>query len=136
MAFRLLENPYPSVVLRKFYMTNSEGATEGQALKFSSGRLTSGTAGAGIAVIANQTVTAGTDVLVECIIPLPGMIWEVGYTGTPDAGFVPGCTSCDLYTGALLLNAADITGGPCTLVSKNTSAATAQVTINMRATTA
>ena len=49
MAFALLENPYNGIILQKFYMTNSEGATEGQALKFASGRLTSATAAAGIA---------------------------------------------------------------------------------------
>lgn len=132
MAFKCVNNPYTGLVEQEYYVTDSESITKGQALKFASGRLTSATAAAAIAAIALHSVTGGTDQTCKVLLVLPGMVFEVGYTGTPDGGFVPGCNSCDIASGGLLLNAADVTGGPCAMLSKDTTNTTALVTIVSR----
>ncbi|MEW6016491.1 MAG: hypothetical protein AB1760_00290 [Pseudomonadota bacterium] len=122
MAFSLIEDISGApAVKRSFLMTNSEACTAGEALMFSSGRLTKLTGGNKPAVIAAETKAAGTDVSVECYLISPTQIWEVGYTGVPDAGFVVGCNSADIDGTGLLINAADVVGGAFSIVSKDTT---------------
>jgi hypothetical protein len=114
MAFKLISRPDPAP--RKFLVTDDEAISYGQALIFSSGRLTSAAAGGAVAAISLQDVAAGTNKTCKVILVGEEQEWEVGYTGSPAAGFVVGCNSADLASGALLLNAADVTGGPCSIL--------------------
>ena len=120
MAFKLVEST-TEPVLRKFYMTDSEGATVGQSLYFASGRLTTCVGAGEVAGIATHSVTAGTDQTCVIILVEPGQVWEVAYSGTPDVAFVVGKDTADIASGGLLLNAADVTGGAWAIVEKDTT---------------
>lgn len=58
--------------------------------------------------------------------------FTVDYTGTPDATFKAGQMAADISTGGLTLNAADVTGGPCAILSVITSKSKAVVRIKNR----
>lgn len=130
-GFKLVESVYPGVLIRPFDMTDSEAATVGEAMVFSSGKLTLAGDAANIAGFATHALAAGTSQTMYLLIALPGMIFEVPYTGTPAAGFVVGCETCDLASG-VQIDAADVTGGKFTLVSKDTANTKCEVTVNGR----
>lgn len=134
MAFDFLKDiaGAPLVATDEFFMTNSEGCTKGQALYFSSGRLTTAVAAGEIAVIALETKIAGTDVKPQVAIVSPTQVWRVGYTGTPDAAFVVGQDAADIASGGLLANAADVTGGALAIIAKNTTTTKVDVIIKNR----
>lgn len=112
MAFKLVETT-TEPVLRKFYVTDSEAIAVGQALKFSSGRLTSVGDATAVAAIATHAVTAGTDQTCYVILVDPTQVWECTYTGTatPTIG-----TAYDMYTGDAGIDSDDSTGGAFTVI--------------------
>lgn len=114
MAFKLISRPDPAPMT--FLVTNDEAVSYGEALVFSSGRLTKAAAGGTVAAVALHDVAAGTDKTCKVLLVGPEQIWEVEYTGTPASGFVVGCNSADLDSNALKINAADVTGGPCSVL--------------------
>jgi hypothetical protein len=133
MAFRLIQDLTGSpMVIRKYLVTDSEAIARGEALKFVSGRLTMAAAADPVAAIATHAVAAGTDKECEVIIVTAAQIYEVEYTGTPDAGFVEGCNSTDIDATATKLNAADIVGGACAILRKDTTAGKCQVMFKLR----
>jgi len=124
MAFKLISRPDPAP--RVFYVTDGESLVYGQCVKFSSGRLTKAAAGGTVAAVTLHEVTGGTDQTCKVILVTPEQEWEADYIGTPDAGFVVGCASADLDTGVSSgvganLNAADVNGGPCAILSIDTT---------------
>lgn len=122
MAFKMIKDLAGAPLVKmSFLLTNSEASTAGEAMKFASGRLTKLTDGTAPAVIAAETKTAGTDVSCETYLISPTQIWEVGYTGTPDATFVAGQATADIDTTGLLINAADVTGGCFAVLTKDTT---------------
>ncbi|MDD4721982.1 MAG: hypothetical protein PHR07_04495 [Acidaminococcaceae bacterium] len=131
MAFKLISRHEP--VIEEFYVTDSEAIVYGEALIFSSGRLTKATDATDIACIAQQAVTAGTDQVCKVIIMEPGQIWEAPYSGTADAGFIVGVVGADLDGTATGIDAADITGGAFAVLSKDTTALTVRVMCKLRA---
>ena len=133
MAFRLIQDLTGSpMVIRKYLVTDSEAIARGEALKFASGRLTKAAATDPVAAIATHAVTAGTDKECEVIIVTAAQIYEVEYTGTPDAGFVDGCNTADIDSTATKLNAADIIGGVCAILKKDTAAGKCQIMFTKR----
>lgn len=122
----------PLVVTTDFYMTDSEAATKGEALAFSSGRLTKVAGGGTVAAIAMETKTAGTDVKVKVALVTPTQVWRAKYTGTPDAGFIVGVATADIATNGIDINAADITGGAFSVIAKDTTKTTVDVLIKGR----
>lgn len=131
MAFKLLydlSGAQPNITVKS--VTDSEAITAGEALVMASGKLTKATAGAAVAYIAANGVEAGTDNTCSVITVTPTQVYENDYTGTADSGFVVGVTTADIDDTGLLINAADITGGPCTVHSINTTAKTCQVVFN------
>lgn len=109
--------------------------TYGQALIVSSstGRWVTAAAGGPIGGIYNgPTVTSGANDYPEIIEARPGDEFVVDYVGTPDAAFLPGQSAADISAGGLTLNAADVTGGPCAILSINTSKTQAVVRIKNR----
>lgn len=130
MAFKLISRPDPAP--KEFYVTNSEAVSYGEALIFSNGRLTKAAAGGPVAAIAQHDVVAGTDKKCKVIIVTEEQDWEVGYTGTPAAGFVVGANSADIDSTGLLLNAADVTGGPCSILEIDSANAKCKVKFKNR----
>jgi len=138
MAFKLISRPDPAPM--EFYVTNNESVKYGQCLVFSSGRLTAAAPAGSVAAVALHDVTAGTDQKCKVILVTPEQIWEADYVGTPDSGFVVGCNSADLNpantpTGApagLYLNAADVTGGPCSILAIDSTSKKAKVMFKNR----
>jgi hypothetical protein len=81
-----------------------------------------------VACIAQQDVAAGTNQTCKIVFVDPEQIWRAGYINTPAAGFVVGCSSANLNaansptTGTpacVHLDAANVTGGPCSIVQIN-----------------
>ncbi len=122
----------PLVATDEYYMTNSEAVTRGEALYFSSGRLTKAVGGSAVAAIAMQTKAAGTDVKVKVALVTATQIWRVGYTGTPDVAFIVGQNAADIDTTGLLINAADVTGGAFAIMAKNTTNTKVDVMVKNR----
>lgn len=128
MAFKLWSRPDPAPM--EFLVTNGESIKYGQCLKFVNGRLTAATPGDAVAAIAQHDVEAGTDKTCKVLFVDPEQIWEADYIGTPAAGFVVGCNTANLNpantpTGAvagLYINAANVTGGPCSILKIDTEA--------------
>jgi len=117
--------------------TASTTFTYGQALIVSSstGKWVTAAAGGPIGGIYNgPTVTtpASPDQYPEVIEAQSGDEYTVDYVGTPDATFLPGQAAADISSGGLTLNAADVTGGPCAILSLNTSKSKAIVRIKNR----
>lgn len=122
MAFKLINDLGGNTpVIRKYLVTNSEAIKRGEALIFSSGRLTKAAAAGTVAAIATHDVAAGTDKECEVVIVTANQVYEVKYTGTSDAAFLAGLASADLDTTGLLVNAADVLGGPCAILSIDAS---------------
>lgn len=130
--FKYVEQSDKAPVLMEFYVTNNEAITEGEALVLSSGRLTKAAANGAVGFIAMHSVVAGIDKKCKVIAVMPGQVWEVGYTGTPDGGFIVGLLSADIDDTGLLLNAADVTSGPCGILSLDAAAHTARVVFTNR----
>jgi hypothetical protein len=117
--------------------TASTTFTYGQALIVSSstGKWVTAVAGGPIGGIYNgPTVTtpASPDVYPEVIEAQAGDEYTADYVGTPDATFLPGQATADISSGGLTLNAADVTGGPCSILSLITSKSKAIVRIKNR----
>ncbi|CAH1205655.1 hypothetical protein PAECIP111893_02387 [Paenibacillus plantiphilus] len=117
--------------------TASTTFTYGQALIVSSttGRWVTAAAGGPIGGVYNGptiTTPATPDVYPEIIEVRAGDEFTADYVGTPDATFKPGQSAADISSGGLTLNAADVTGGPCTILSLNTSKTQAVVRIKNR----
>jgi hypothetical protein len=122
----------PLVVTNEFLMTNAEAVARGEALILSSGRLTKAAAGGPVFAIAQEAKAAGTDIPVN-VAPVTGVqLWRVAYTGTPDVAFVVGQAAADIDATGLLVNAADVTGGPCFVYAKNTTTTKVDVIFKSR----
>lgn len=129
MAFKLWSRPDPAPM--EFYVTNGESIKYGQCLKFVNGRLTAAGPTDAVAAIAQHDVAAGTDKTCKVLFVDPEQIWEVEYIGTPAAGFVVGCNSATLNAAdsptagtpaGMYINAANVTGGPCSIIKIDTDA--------------
>lgn len=115
MAFKLISRPDPAPM--EFLVTDGEAISYGQCLKFASGKLTKCGQATSVAAISQQDVPAGTGNKCKVIIVEPGQIWEADYTGTPDAGWVVGCATCDITDATgLTINAADVSEGKFALL--------------------
>lgn len=112
--------------------TNGEAFTKGEAVKLASGRWTKALAADAVAGFAEQTIAAGTDQSLSVIEARPGDVFEVKYTGTPDAGFVIGVNTADLAADALSINSADIVGGAFAVIDITTSKTTCKVQVKNR----
>lgn len=133
MAFKLINDMNGSpAVIRKYLVTNSEAIKRGEALIFLSGRLTKAAAGGAVAAIATHDVAAGTDKECEVIIVTGSQVYEVKYTGTPDATFLAGMATADVDSTGLLVNAADVIGGACAILKIDTATTTCQVMFKNR----
>lgn len=135
MAFKLISRPAPAP--KEYLVTNGEALVYGQCVMFSNGRLTKAAAGGPVAAVTLHAVEAGTDKRCKVILVEPDQEWEADYVGTPDAGFVVGCSSADIDTGVLggvgaNLNAADVAGGPCAVLHINAAAKKAIVKFKNR----
>jgi hypothetical protein len=124
-------------VISNIPFTASTTFTYGQALIVSSstGKWVTAAAGGPIGGIYNgPTVTtpASPDQYPDVIEARPGDEFIADYVGTPDATFLPGQAAADISSGGLTLNAADVTGGPCTILSINTAKAQAVVRVKNR----
>ena len=133
MAFRLIQDVTGSpMVIRKYLVTDSEAIARGEALIFSSGRLTKAAAGGAVAAIATHAVTAGTNKECEVIIVTASQIYEVEYTGTPDAAFVVGQNAADIDSTGTKINAADVLAGACAILKVDSAAGKCQVMFKNR----
>jgi hypothetical protein len=117
--------------------TASTTFTHGQALIVSSSTgawVTAVAAGPIGGIYSGPTVTTPASPLQypEVIEVQPGDEFKVDYVGTPDATFLPGMATADISSGGLTLNAADVTGGPCAILSVITSKTKAVVRIKNR----
>lgn len=113
--------------------TASTVFTSGQALIVTSGRWATAAAGGPIGgIYPGPTVTSAANDYPEVIEARPGDEFVVDYTGAPDAAFLVGQSAADIAAGGLNLNAADVTGGPCAILSINTSKSQAVVRIKNR----
>jgi hypothetical protein len=132
VAFKFIKDLTQAVpVYMTKTVTDSEAITKGEALIIAAGKLTKATAGAAVSHIAAQSVTAGTGNTCLVIQTTPNQVYECAYTGTPDAA-VTALTSTlvDIDSTGLLINAADVTGGPCTIQSIDTATTTCRVVFN------
>ncbi len=133
MSFAFKEYLYGGTALpiRTEYITDSEAAVSGTFYKYTSGRLTKCTGSdTAVAFLCIETHVAGTDVLIHVIPVLPGMVFEGTYTGTPDVAFVAGAIACDLDSNGANIDAADVTAGAFTLLSKDTTKTTCKIVAN------
>lgn len=134
--FKFVFNDYgaPERRISHLMATNSEAFAQGEAviLSAATGRWTKAAAGGPIAGFSNQTLAAGTDQFLEVLLAREGDNWDVKYTGTPDANFNPGQNAADIDATALLVNAADVTGGALALIEKNTVTSTVRVKVKNR----
>lgn len=117
--------------------TASTTFTYGQALIVSASTgawVTAAAAGPIGGIYNGPTVTTPASPLQypEVIEARPGDEFTADYVGTPDATFLPGMASADISSGGLTLNAADVTGGPCAILSVNTTKTQAVVRIKNR----
>lgn len=117
--------------------TASTTFSYGQALIVSSttGRWVTAVAGGPIGGIYNgPTVTtpASPDSYPDVIEARPGDEFIADYVGTPDATFLPGMAAADISSGGLTINAADVSGGPCAILSINTAKTQVVVRIKNR----
>lgn len=124
-------------IISNIPFTASTTFTYGQALIVSSatGAWVTAVAGGPIGGIYNgPTVTTPASPLQypEVIEARAGDKFIADYVGTPDATFKAGQSTADLSSGGLTLNAADVTGGPCSLLSVNTTKSQAVVRIKNR----
>src|SRR5690606_3942968 len=110
-GFRFAYNLYgaPARRISHIKATNSEAFTAGEAVKLASGRWTKATNGAAVAGFAAETITAGTDQDLTVYLAREGDVWDAPYTGTPDAGFVPGANTADVSTDGLSVLSSDVT---------------------------
>ena len=74
-----------------------------------------------MAAIATHDVAAGTDKECEVMIVTASQVFEVKYTGTPDTTFLAGMPTDDIGATGLLVNAADVIGGACAILSVDTA---------------
>lgn len=138
MPFKLISRPDPAP--KEFLVTNNEAIKYGQCVKFANGRVTAAGPTDAVAGVAQHDVVAGTDKTCKVILVDPEQDWEVEYIGTPAAGFVVGANAVALNaannpTGAvagIYLNAATVTGGPCSVVKVDTAAKKAVVKFKNR----
>lgn len=133
MSFRHVEFHLggTSVPIVTLTMTDSEAAVAGRLYKMTSGRPTKCTGSdTAVAYLCLESKNAGTNVTAQFEPILPGVVYEGSYTGTPDAAFVAGCLVADLDANGDNIDAADVTNGSLTVLSKDTTAATARVAFN------
>lgn len=130
--FRLVEQTDKAPVIMEFYVNNNEAIAEGECLVFANGRLTKASAGGAVAAVSLHSVEAGTDKTCKVHLVLPGQVWEVAYTGTPDTGFVVGCATADIDSTGTMLNAEAVTSGPCAIIAIDGANAKAKVVFKNR----
>ncbi len=138
MPFKLISRPDPAP--KEFLVTDNVAIKYGQAVKFVNGRITAAGPTDAVAGIAQHDVEAGTGKTCKVILVDPEQDWEVEYIGTPAAGFVVGCSSAALNaannpTGApagIYVDAANVTGGPCSVVKIDSAAKKAVVKFKNR----
>jgi hypothetical protein len=134
LAFKLIKNGQHAV-METHTVTDSEAITKGEALIMASGKLTKAAAGGPVGYIALQDVAAGTSKTCRVLMVEPGQVFECAYTGTPAGGFVLGVAAADIDSTGLLVNAADVTGGPCTVHYIDTTNTKCHVVFNNTYTT-
>lgn len=134
MAFKWVYNDYgaPETRISEILATDSEAFVEGEAVKLATGKWTKATNGAAIAGFARQTLAAGTSQLLEVTLAKEGDVYEAGYTGTPDATFLPGANTVDVSTDALTVLSSDVTGGAFAILSVNTTKTTCKLKVKNR----
>lgn len=139
MAFRLISRPDPAP--KEFLVTDGEAIKYGQCVKFANGRITAAGPTDAVAGVAQHDAGLGTNkTTVKVILVDPEQDWEVEYIGTPAAGFVVGANAVALNaannpTGAvagIYIDAATVTGGPCSVVKIDAAAKTAVVKFKNR----
>ncbi|MBA9088637.1 hypothetical protein FHR92_005155 [Fontibacillus solani] len=133
-GFRYVYNDYGKDPTRitEFLMTDSEAGFAGEAVKIVAGRVTKAGATDPIAGFLTSNVTAGTNKSTEIILAREGDWYDVPYTGTPVAGFVPGVVGVVLASDGLSANSATVTGGQLSVLQVNTNKKIARVKVKVR----
>ncbi|MNO36213.1 hypothetical protein D3C76_262800 [compost metagenome] len=133
-GFRYVYNDYGKDPTRitEFLMTDSEAGLAGEAIKIVSGRVTKAGPTDPIAGFLTSNITAGTNKPTEIILAREGDWYDVPYSGTPAAGFVPGVVGVVLATDGLSANSATVTGGQLSVLQVNTNKKIARVKVKVR----
>ncbi|MNW38078.1 hypothetical protein D3C74_151370 [compost metagenome] len=133
-GFRYVYNDYGKDPTRvtEFLMTDSEAGFAGEAVKIVAGRVTKAGATDQIAGFLTSNVTAGTNKSTEIILAREGDWYDVPYTGTPVAGFVPGVVGVVLASDGLSANSATVIGGQLSILQVNTNKKIARVKVKVR----
>lgn len=135
MAFRWMRSTARTlpIVISNIKAKATTTFTYGQSLILVSGRWETAVAGAKVGgVYQGPTVTTGTDDFIDVVECTPNDVFEVDYTGTPDATFLPGMQTADIAASALVLDAADVTGGAWAVLSVDTANTKATVRAKLR----
>jgi hypothetical protein len=72
-------------------------------------------------IYEGPTITSGANDVVDITEVTPLDLFEVDYTGTPDAAFLFGQGTADCDTDGLNLNAADVTSGSWAIIKVDTT---------------
>jgi hypothetical protein len=135
MAFRWMRSTARTlpIIISNIKAKASTTFTYGQSLILVTGRWETAVAGAKVAgIYSGPTFTSGADDFIDVIECTPNDVFEVDYTGTPDATFLPGMQTADIAASALVLDAADVTGGAWALLSVDTTNTKATVRAKLR----
>lgn len=113
--------------------TSGETYTAGEALTIVNGAWTKAANGVAIGGFSAQSkTTSASDLALEVIEARSGDRFEVGYTGTPAAGFAIGQTAADVSTDGLTVLSSDVTGGALAVLDINTTKLTCVVQVKNR----
>lgn len=134
MGFKFIHNDYgaPPTRITHILCTNSEAFTAGEVVKLSSGRWTKASSTDVPAGIITHNVTAGTDNQAEVILIREGDVFEAPYSGTPNAGFVPGANAVAIANDGLSVDSSTVAGGAVAALSVNTAKKTCQIKFKSR----
>lgn len=112
-GFRFVYNEYgaPTSRITDILFKDGEVGSAGEAVKLDAGRWTKAGATDEIGGFLSSNIEAGTDQPCEVFQAREGDVFEAAFTGTPDAGFVPGANEVAIAADGLSVDAATITGG-------------------------
>lgn len=131
--FKFVYNEYGAPQNRVSYpATDSEAFAFGEAVMFSSGKLTKATNGSAVAGFALQALSAGTGQMLEITEAREGDVFDADYTGTPAGGFVVGVNTADVSTDGLSVLSSDVTGGAFAITSINTNTLKVRLKVKSR----
>ena len=121
-----------TIVRNDILMTDSEAGTYGEGVVATSGRLTKVAATAAPQMILHKTTASGTDVATEYIDVRRDQIWLVDISGTASlVAAAIGAKVVRLDSTGLKIDASNLTGGKCEIISVDTVTSKARVRFDL-----